>query len=112
MSGNAAEDQKIEKIIATLDHKDKEKITWSEFLDWFSNEGKTRQKIHNAGLYKTGITRIVEDQSNFQGSQPSSEFRLSQNRTEYRVESVHSVEVTGPRKSLHILLCIFENKVA
>ena len=55
------DNNKTEKIIETLDHKDKDRITWTEFLEWFSNEGKIREKIHNAGLFYSGLTRIVED---------------------------------------------------
>ena len=29
------EESKIEAIIDSLDHKDKDKITWTEFLEWF-----------------------------------------------------------------------------
>ena len=70
-------EDKASHMVQSLDHKDPERILWSEFLDWFNNEGRAREKIHNAGLYQSGLTRIVEDFSNVSGVQPSSEFRLS-----------------------------------
>ena len=94
------EEAKIKQIVQSLDHKDKNKITWTEFLEWFQNEGKIRYKIHQASLYKSGLTRIVEDNT----------FRLSQKRTEYKVESVYCLDVENGR--LDLLLCIFENKIA
>ena len=40
------EEKKVQKIVESLDHKDPKRITWTEFLDWFSQEGEIRMRIH------------------------------------------------------------------
>ena len=60
----------------SLDHLDPLKVTWSEFLDWFRDEAKTRDRIHNAKLYEEGLKRLVMDQTTR---------KLTEKRTEYKV---------------------------
>lgn len=51
--------EKISSVVDNLDHKHPTKITWMEFVDWFANVGKVRDKIHDAKLYKSGLTRLT-----------------------------------------------------
>lgn len=62
--------------MSNLDHKDPDKITWTEFLEWFSNEGKIRDKIHNAKLYNMGVTRFTEENM----------YKLCEKKNDYKVE--------------------------
>jgi hypothetical protein len=67
-------------------------------LEWLSNEGSIRDKIHNSKLYETGVTRIQEGQN----------FYLCDRKTEFKVESMQYLNVENG--NLDVLMCIFENK--
>ena len=41
----------VDKVRASLDHKNPQIVTWGEFITWFQNEGEVRDNVHNAQLY-------------------------------------------------------------
>jgi hypothetical protein len=53
-------DELLQKVKSSLDHKHPNIITWREFISWFQKEGEVRENVHNAQLYKIGLTRIYE----------------------------------------------------
>jgi hypothetical protein len=48
-------------MMAELDRKDPERVTWCEFVEWLEIEGSKRDKMHDTSLHDTGKTRIVSD---------------------------------------------------
>ena len=43
-----------------LDHRNDEKITWSEFLTFLENEGMRREIVNDAQLYGMGVKRFQD----------------------------------------------------
>ncbi len=55
----------LEKLIDKLDHRNQEKITWSEFLTFLENEGQRREVVNDAQLYGIGVKRLLEGDTYF-----------------------------------------------
>ena len=50
-------------MIDKLDHRNEERITWSEFLTYLENEGARREVVNDAQLYGMGIKRLSEGET-------------------------------------------------
>lgn len=57
--------QGLQKLIDKLDHRNDEKITWSEFLTFLENEGQRREVVNDAQLYGIGVKRLQEGETYF-----------------------------------------------
>lgn len=55
-----ANDDKITQLIEKIDHKNKEKITWTEFLLFMNKESEKREIINDANIYGCGTKRFIE----------------------------------------------------
>ena len=51
-------DSQIDDVIEKLDRKDKNFITWDEFLKHLDGEGLRREMVNDAQLYGIGIKRL------------------------------------------------------
>ena len=57
------EGKQLQKLIDKLDHRNEERITWSEFLTYLENEGARREIVNDAQLYGMGIKRLSEGET-------------------------------------------------
>ena len=108
-----ADDELIQKVKRTLDHAHPDIVTWKDFISWFASQGEVRDKVHNAQLFKQGLTRIyqvtnIEQADETEGAQDT-EFKLYDKRTEYKVQSIIPCQVD---KGLNLLFIVFDNQVA
>ena len=91
----------MEGIIAKFDHKQKEKITWTEFLMFLQNEGLKRQQVNDAQLYGLGVKRLVE----------KDKFKLVRGNeqnlkaTEYYIDQLVYMKF----EKVQLVLAVFEN---
>ena len=53
-------DDRLHSIINKLNHKAQNSITWTEFLQFLSNEGTRRETVNDAQLYGFGVKRLEE----------------------------------------------------
>ena len=59
-STNKEEMDLIDTLMEKLDHKNSDKITWSEFLKFLDHEGLKREMVNDAQLYGIGVKRMKE----------------------------------------------------
>lgn len=57
--------KQLQKLIDKLDHRNDDKITWSEFLTFLENEGIRREEVNDAQLYGIGVKRLSEGETYF-----------------------------------------------
>jgi hypothetical protein len=57
----SASDDKVNKLIEKIDHKNKEKITWTEFLLFLNNEAEKREIINDQITFNYSLNQ--DDQS-------------------------------------------------
>lgn len=55
-------EEEITMLIQKIDHKNKEKITWSEFLLFMNKESEKREIINDANIYGCGTKRFLDGQ--------------------------------------------------
>jgi len=51
---------KVAELIEKIDHRNKEKITWTEFLLFINKEAEKREVINDASIYGCGTKRFLE----------------------------------------------------
>lgn len=90
---------KLNKLIEKIDHKNKNKITWTEFLLFMNKESEKREIINDANIYGCGIKRFSE------GS------RLKPYSNGVPVNYSIDLFLIMPLDSTSIYLMIFENNV-
>jgi hypothetical protein len=57
--------KQLQKLIDKLDHRNDDKITWSEFLTFLENEGIRREEVNDAQLYGIGVKMLSEGETYF-----------------------------------------------
>ena len=46
-------------MVGQLDRKNDNKVTWTEFLNFLTNEGVRRETVNDANLYGYGVKRLA-----------------------------------------------------
>ena len=46
------------RLISSLDHRNSDKVSWNEFLNFLTNEGIRRETVNDAQLYGFGVKRL------------------------------------------------------
>lgn len=94
------EGKALQKLIDKLDHRNDDKITWSEFLTFLENEGVRREVVNDAQLYGIGVKRLKEGDTVF--------LREKDKTIDYYVDQLCFVN----HKRFRFLVALFENNVA
>lgn len=55
------DERKFLRMIAQLDRKSDTKVTWTEFLNFLTNEGTRRETVNDAQLYGYGVKRLKQE---------------------------------------------------
>lgn len=84
-----------------LDHRNSDKITWSEFLKFLDHEGMKREMVNDAQLYGMGVKRIQEKQR--------ISLKETPNQIEYYIDCCKYISFGN---NFHFLLALFENNCA
>lgn len=87
----------VNAILASLDRKEPNLVTWAEVMSYLEKEGQRREMRHDSGLFDRGVTRLVEDGETVRLGAAS--------KTEYNVDLL--LEVKGG-----LLFTVFENGIA
>ena len=48
----------MSRLILSLDHRNTDKVSWNEFLNFLTNEGIRRETVNDAQLYGFGVKRL------------------------------------------------------
>ena len=91
----------MQKLVTSLDHKNEDKISWNEFLNFLTNEGVRRETVNDAQLYGFGVKRLERKLRH----------RLAQDAdkaVEYYIDSMVFIRW----KNCKLLLNVFENEEA
>ena len=94
-------DEAMLKLITSLDHRNEDKVSWNEFLNFLTNEGVRRETVNDAQLYGFGVKRLERKLRH----------RLAQDAdkaVEYYIDSMVFIRW----KNCKLLLNVFENKEA
>ena len=98
--------EKMHAIIEKFDHKAKDRVTWTEFLQYLTIEGMRREVVNDAQLYGLGVKRFIQkDRHRLLRTQEQTE---NQKVTEYFLEHLVYLKVA----KVNLLLAIFENNQA
>jgi len=52
-------EDKIKELVEKIDHRNKEKITWTEFLLFINKEAEKREVINDASIFGCGTKRFI-----------------------------------------------------
>ena len=91
--------EKVKNTIQKIDHENKRKITWIEFLQFMNKESEKREIINDANIYGCGVKRFQEGD---RLKTISSGIQIS-----YNIESI----MLMPLESNMVYLLIFENNI-
>ena len=91
--------KKLKLLSTSLDRLEQDHITWKEFVEWFQDQGDTREQVHNAQMFHTGLTRMIEDKL----------VSLTNKRVEPKIEMI--IPMSLPKSQL-VLFVVMENKTA
>lgn len=53
-------EDRLDTVLKKIDHKCNHMITWTEFLQFLTNEGLRRETVNDAQLYGLGVKRLIE----------------------------------------------------
>ena len=53
------DEKAFQTMIGQLDRKNDFKVTWTEFLNFLTNEGVRRETVNDANLYGYGVKRLA-----------------------------------------------------
>lgn len=93
-------------MIGQLDRKNDNKVTWTEFLNFLTNEGVRRETVNDANLYGYGVKRLTHSARHH--LRLVDQFNGPEKLAEYYIDGMILIKL----KNARLLLNLFENKEA